>query len=264
MTRAVFHRLSLAILFLVALAVIDAFLGVLEPPNLFRLARGQTVPVSGDLTSPPIIGTRMGEDPTVEQVRAVLAYETDSPDLSLSLLELKGRMWRGELAAKTTAKSGQFGIKVYNQADPGEEEPVFVVRLFPDEAALRADLPSFSARYLGVRPLWLAFLGLVLGLGLLALSFVRSGREEAELQAQGIGSIYKLAKRKDEWEIIFGLGSEHGVHPGDRLLLLDRQRNVVGELTASRVGLDGSHATLPLDADVRPGYFVALAHAAQP
>ena len=264
MERKLFHRLSLVIFVLVILSVADTFMESIGPPNLFRVARGQTVPVSGDLSAPPVIGARMGEDPSVEEVRKLLACEIDSPDLTLSFLELKGRVWRGELTARLTADTGQFGFRVYNAVDPDREEPIYVVRLFPDQAALQADLPSFAARYLGVKPIWITFLALPLALILLFFSYLRSGREEEELQTQGIGSIYRLAKRKTDWEIIFGLGSEHGVHPGDRLLLLNRDRQIVGELTASRVGIDGSHANVPLDTDVRPGYFVALAEREPP
>lgn len=259
MKRKIFHRLSLGILLLIILSVADAFLGSMEPSNLFRVPRGQTIPVSGDLTNPPVIGARMGEDPSPEDIKGLLGWETDSPDLALRILELKGRVWRGQLSARATADTGQYGFRVYNLADPGQQERIYVVRLFPDQADLQADLPSFAARYLGIKPIWITFLGIPLAMLLFFFSYLRSSREEAALQTQGIASIYKLAKRKTDWEIIFGLGSEHGVHPGDKLLLLDRQRHVVGELTASRVGIDGSHATVPLDTDVRPDYFVALA-----
>lgn len=260
MEAKLFHRLALIVFMVFVLSVGDACLSTLDPSNLYRIAPGQTVPVSGDLIEPPLLGARMDNpDPTPEEITGLISYETDSPDLSMTLLELKGRVWRGTLTARPTAKSGQYGFKVYNLSDTSQEQPIYVVRLFPDAAALQADLPSFAARYLGIRPIWITFGTLPVGILMFLLSFLRSGREEEALQARGVGSIYKLAKRKTEWEIIFGLGSEHGVHPGDRLLVLDRKQQVVGELTASRVGIEGSHATLPLDADIRPGYFVALA-----
>lgn len=259
MSSKAFNRIALIIFAVVLLSVIDSCSAAFGPPRVFRLTPGETILVSGDLDDAPMIPNRWLEEPDMETIRGHLGYTANTPGLKLNFIELRGRLWRGELDL-SNADPGDYTLQVFNAASKTKDmEPVYTVRLFPDRESLRADLPSFSERHLNIRPIMIFFMALPLALAMLFFSHLRSGREEAALQARGIGSVYKLARSKAGWEIMVGLGSAHGVHPGDRLRILDKNMRDVGELQVSRVGREGSNGVLPLDANIRSGYFVALA-----
>jgi hypothetical protein len=260
MSSKAFNRLSIAVFILVVLSVADACIGVFGSPYVFRVALGQTVLVSGDISDAPVILDRWRKEPDVETVNRLLGYTSTSQYLRLKFLEVRGRMWRGELEADIAAPVGQYSLQVFNAASKTpQEEPEYTIRVFPDQAALQGDLSSYTERWFGFKPIWIFFITLPVALLLLFLSHRRSTVEEARLQARGIGNLYKLARRKDDWEVLIGLGSAHGVRPGDHLRVLDRKMNDVGEIVIDTVEREGSSATLPLDADIKAGYFVALA-----
>ena len=259
--KTVFHKFAISLFVLILLVAVDAMRSGFEPDTLFRAAAGESVPVGGKLSVSP---EDLAEIRDFDSAKAAeyLEAKLDTPDAQVQLLELQGRIWRGEVTVADEVRSGEYSLQVLPRgANPQEDATLYRLRLFPDGRALRRDLPSFCERDLGVRPFWL-FVGLLpLGLGCLGLSFLFSSREDARRQALGLGSIYKLARRKHAWEVLFGLGSRHGVRPGERLLLLDSRRRVVGDLVAAKVGPEASHAEVGLETAIEPGFLVARADA---
>ena len=69
--------------------------------------------------------------------------------------------------------------------------------------------------------------------------------------------IYKLARRKDHWELVFGLGSEDGIGEGSILEVRDVKGRLVGTVTPTRVTRETAEARLALDADISPYHLVA-------
>lgn len=259
--RTLFHKLAISIFLLLLFVAADAVRGGFGSDTLFRAAAGQIVPIGGKLNvSPEDLAEIRDFDP--EKATTYLEYSLGTHDAEVRLLELQGRIWRGELIVSRGVAGGEFNLRLMPKGgSPDEDTTTYKVRLFPDAEALRLDLPSVSERRLGVRPFWLFLLLLPLGLGCLGVSFLLSNREDSRNQAAGLGPIYKMARGKECWKIIFGLGSVHGVRDGDRLLILDKGGQVVGDLVAGKVGPEEAHAEVDLKIDLAPGFLVARADA---
>jgi len=259
--RSVFHKLAIAIFLLVIFAAADTFRGGFGSDTLFRAAAGETIAIGGKLSvSPEDLAEIRDFDP--EKASTYLDTSLGTHDAEVRLLELQGRIWRGELTVGRGAAGGEFLLRVMPKGgSPDEDATIYQVRLLPDAEALRLDLPSFCERRLGIRPFWVFLSLLPLGLGCLGVSFLLSNREDGRKQAAGLGPIYRMARDKESWKIIFGLGSVHGVHDGDRLLLLDKTGKVVGDLVAEKVGPEAAHAEVDLKIDLAPGFLVARSDA---
>jgi hypothetical protein len=66
-----------------------------------------------------------------------------------------------------------------------------------------------------------------------------------------------MAYRKTGWEILFGLGSDHGLRNGDVLQLLDaRQRHVGCDIVAFHVGPQSGEAVVDPAVKLGPGFMV--------
>ncbi|MUM77603.1 hypothetical protein GKC30_08160 [Pseudodesulfovibrio sp. F-1] len=264
MTTRTFNRIALLGIALLVFSVIDSCTAAFGTPYVFRMTPGDTVLVSGDLLDTPAIPNRWLEEPSLETIRSHVDFTRETPGLHIDFIELRGRLWRGYLQIDSVTP-GQYTFQVFNTASKEPEvEPLYTVRVFADRDALRADMPSISERYLDIRPVLIFFMAMPLTMLLLYLSFRQSGKDEALLISQGIGSVYKLAKSKIGWDVMVGLGSDHGVNPGDTLRILDRKMHEVGELKVETVGPEASGGLLPLDANIKSGYYVALPGAVVP
>lgn len=192
----------------------------------------------------------------------VLAQHADTAGLDIHFLELRGRIWRGELTVGPDTPLGPHKVTVFPREAlgsdaPPEEPSVVLVTVYPDAAAIRQSHVSLCERYLGFGPWWLVTAVAILACVVLWRQFLLSGEADAKLQASGLGPIYKLARDKDHWELLFGLGSRHGVREGEVLALLDQKRVRVGQVTAVRVGEESAQARLGFDAAISPYYLVA-------
>jgi hypothetical protein len=66
-----------------------------------------------------------------------------------------------------------------------------------------------------------------------------------------------MAYRKTGWEILFGLGSDHGVRNGDVLQILDARHRPLGiAVTAFHVGTQSGEAVVDPKVKLRPGFLV--------
>ncbi|WP_027366537.1 hypothetical protein [Desulfocurvibacter africanus] len=255
-----FNGIAILTLVILTLAFLDASIsGFLEPDTLFRAMPGDIIPVNG-LLEKDVDGAQKTSGFPEERFdpNTLLKVTLSNQTVRIHFEELKGRMWRGTLTIPDATKPGEQQFWVHGRYNsPSTDDEVYVLRVFADEASYRADFKSLSMRWLGVRP-WIAAASLFpVGILLLGGSFFMTGRAEAQRQTLGIGSIYKLAKHDEHWEVIFGLGSKHGVREGDRLLVLNASRSPVADLVAQKVRADFSIAQLSLDAKIEPGYFVA-------
>lgn len=199
----------------------------------------------------------------------VLAYAADAPGISIHFQELRGRVWRGELTVADGTPPGRHTVRVFPKemlaTPPPSEEPSTVkVQVFATPAALRASHMSLAERFLGVGPWWVIMGIIPLAGVLLVVTFRQGGADEARLRARGLAPIYKLARNKDHWELVFGLGSEHGVQEGEHLELRDPNDRLVGMVTALRVKRESSEARLDLDADISPFHLVGKASTPSP
>lgn len=188
-----------------------------------------------------------------------ITYSSDNPSIGLDFLECKGRIWRGRLEVDPEAAEGDYSLTVFPKRTlPDQDTPVYKVRIFRDNDRYRASFKSFSRKHFGVAPWWISIGTLPLVLLCLALSHHFSGKTEALLVRHGIGPIYKLVRRKNAWEITFGLGENHGIKLGDRLLLLDEKMESAGEIIVTAVGAEESQASVDLSQKIAPTYLIAM------
>ncbi|MGD8366245.1 MAG: hypothetical protein PVG78_01275 [Desulfobacterales bacterium] len=261
------RSLLIAVVFgLIFLSMGDTFVAtVFEPSQTFSVVTGKGRIVSGKLAGTihpvdvpgarPFLSNRI-EDPVL--LEKVLAYRPHHESFSLRFIELKGRLWRARLLTDGGAGSGEFPIQVYQTVSPPEPgAPPFVVRLFEDEAALRKSRVSLFRRYAGIDPWWVTMVLLPAVCWFFFRAWKKTGKEDECLQARGLGPIYRLAKQKEGWDLIFGLGAFHGIRSGDRLQVLDADGRPTGqELVAEKVQNESARSRMPVDADIRPDYLI--------
>ena len=258
-------RITLAVLFVMLLAMVDILVdAIFDRGHVFKAVAGTRELISGKLMGSvkpytpqnAILSNEVNDPGLLEEI---LVCEPPNPVFHIRFLQLKGRIWRAELLSDSGGAPGDYPIRIYQRSvGPDPDMPPAQVRIFADAQALRASQASVFRRYLGVAP-WAVAAAL---LPVVALLFYRTLKAAdgsvSALQAQGFGPIYKMAYRKTGWEILYGLGSAHGVHPGDRLELLDARRRPVGHrIVATRVGPESAEALVDPSVPLRPGWLVA-------
>lgn len=259
-----YQKAAMAFAFIALLAVVDGLAkGIRDPNDTFRVVAGSETFINGklDLTL-DVDGIKSHSEVSraddLKLLNDYLRYIASSPEIQIEFLELQGSLWRGVVRAPRFTPEGEITFQAYAKGQPpGEKTPHSTLRVFDSEERLRADLPSLVMRYLGVEPWWMLVGSLPLAALFGFLVFRAQSDEEDELIARGVGPIYKLAKRKEGWEVLFGLGERQGVRVGDELCVLAPDGRTVGALKATKVGPTSSHATLDLAMEIGPDYLVA-------
>lgn len=265
-------RLNQALLLVTVAAMLDTCaLSLRSSPRVFRVVAGRTVPVSGKLegrlapspTPGSIFGGNRISDPAV--LNRLLMAEPLRPELGIEFIERNGRIWRGRLHARPGAREGDYAIHVLQAGEKPGGENLYRVQVFADAAAKQRADPSFSGRYLGIAPWWVALALVPPVLAMLALSWRNSRRREQRLHRRGIGVIYKLARRKDHWELMAGLGTEDGIRAGDQVWLLSRDLQPVAAIRVDQAGPRHLTATIDLEVPATPdGHVGRMADALPP
>jgi hypothetical protein len=265
-------RFTLALTIVLALAMADILIdAVFDRGQVFKVVAGARELISGKLMGSikpyapknAILGNQVDDPALLEEI---LICEPTHPAFHIHFLELKGRIWRAELLSDSGAAPGSYPIYVYQRSvgrDP--DMPALQVKVFSDAGALRASQASFFRRYLGIAPWAVAGVLAPLVAFLFYCALRASDGSVTALQAQGIGPIYKMAYRKTGWEILFGLGSDHGLRNGDALELLDAHRQPINHrIVAFHVGPQSGEASVDASVKLGPGYLVYRPQSAGP
>ena len=235
------------ILFLAA--VLDTIVGGhIAGKTTFRVVPGSRVPISGNL----ILPVRHSEE---------VRFHFDRPGPILTVAEVKGRFWRGELDVPVGTAEGVYGLYAAGAASPGPattEAPVCRVIVYPNAAAMRAAAPSIIRRVTGIAPWWLAIGAAPLLLVCLGLSFLIAGQREAMLNRQGMLPIVKLARRKGHWEVAIPLPVDPTVASGSDLTVVSRTLQPVARMTVTGTDNGLLAGRIDLDAKVAPDGYVQL------
>lgn len=256
--------LTMAVFCLLALAMADILIDAVgNRANIFKAVAGTVVPISGKLMGsiqPYAPQNALFDNRILDPARLdeILVCEPAYPAFHIHFIELKGRLWRAELQADSGAAAGEYPIFIRQRSlPPDPETPPLQVRIFTDQGALDANQTSLFRRYLGIAP-WVAAVVLLPAALLLAYRTYRSAEGSiSALQARGLGPIYRMAYRKTGWEILFGLGSDHGLRNGDVLEILDAGHRPVGtEIVAFRVGPQSGEAVVDPAVKLAPGFMV--------
>jgi hypothetical protein len=263
--RTTVQRIAVVFFVLFALSVLDLMAFILaESKTVFKVVAGKEIEVSGKLAEPidrNLLEPSPGNGNTQPvDINHVLTHRPGDRSFTLRFTGVEGRLWRGVIRVAPFAEPADLPFQVLpHGAAEKAESPMYHLFVYPDEAAYRRSCLSLTKRWTGIDPLWLPLLLLPAGLLLFVAVFKASREEDRRLQERGIGPIYKLARGKDRWEIVFGLGASHGVRAGDRLLLMDAKGQPVGEIVAAEVAVDYGTAQLPRDSRVRADFMVARA-----
>ncbi|MFH2218992.1 MAG: hypothetical protein ABII68_04955 [Pseudomonadota bacterium] len=260
------RKVAVLVLILLALSILDTLIMVVTGSKYtFKAVAGNPVYISGKLTAPvdenrvkyytQIAGTKPNRTPYDE----IITYTPQYDFFRLRFLEAKGRLWRGVLESAKSAPQGDYVVSLFQEAEGFDEKaPKFTIRLFQNDRAYRKSFSSLSQRYFGFAPFWMTLVLFPLALYCIYITMREGGKELEALQSEGVGPIYKLAKRKTDWEVVFGLGSQHGVRPGDHLVVLNKHREPVGEIVATEVESESTNATYPLADPIAPDYLIAI------
>lgn len=218
--------------------------------NVMHVLPGQVEPIDGPLAEK----TKVGE----------LSYESDSPDLKIVFDEthagfwLGGQMWRGKLLVGRQIQPGKYTISV-RPKDPLADKPplVYRVNVYSDRNAWRQNSTSYCTRYANLSPWWViigSFGSLVL-IG--ALIFLMSGRVDALMAKSGKAEVYRATRVPNGYLVGFGLGTDHGVHPGSRLTLYDQNGRHVGQIEVTEASARDAVGFGEFNQEIRAGFMIS-------
>lgn len=250
--RTLLGRVAALFCLLALAAVLDGVVSKFrEPANVLDVLPGSTVDANGPAAA------------TVTKVEDLESL-SDSPHFNLTFEAvhsgyfLGGNMWRGRLAVAPAASPGKYVLAVRAKGQKPDQPPFLLrVNVHPNPAGLKQSSKSLVRRTLGISP-WLAaalclpFIGLAGG-----MVFLFSRKLEAALAKQGVAEIYRVARGEGSSEIAFGLGTEHGVTPGDHLNVLDPTGRAVGVAEVLTASAQDAVGAVQGNLEVKAGYYVA-------
>lgn len=236
------------------LGLLDGLVAQLRTPaNLLHTLPGTTVPLDG----PAPAAAQVPADLTAkDDTRRPEALKVQVTDLHRGYF-LGAHRWRGTLTVSPDLPPGRYALAVFAAQNPGQGGAVFGVVVHPDQESLRRSSLSLLQSHLDLSP-WKLSLGCVpLILAAFALVFFMSQRLEGLLAGQGLAEIYRVVRKEGFLEVAFGLGTDHGVGPGQRLKLLGPDRRQVGEVEVRESSPRDSWGVIGADQEVTPGFLVS-------
>jgi hypothetical protein len=241
--------------FLVGILLVAAMLDVVIARhrtefNVMHVLPGQVEPIDGPLA----------EKTTVEE----LAYQSDTPDLKVSFDEthtgfwLGGQMWRGQLVVGSQIRPGKYTLSVMPKDPVSDRRPlVYRVTVYPDYAIWRQNSKSYLTRYCGVSPWWV-IVGSFGSLALLGgIIFLMSGRVDALMAQSGRAEVYRVRRVPNGYELSFGLGTDHGVHPGSKLTLFNQNGQPLGQIEVLEASARDAVAQGEFNQEIQDGFMVS-------
>ena len=239
---------------LASLAILDGLISKFrEPVNVLHVLPGDLVDIDGPIPE------------NIKRTEA-LTYISDSPYLLVAFEVIHpgyfmgGNMWRGRLAVDRNLLPGKYTITVrpkdYPANKPGYQ---FRVVVYPDALSQRAAFRSVIKSQTGISPYLVAAAFLPLILITLGVVYILSQRITVLQAEAGLAEIYRVAGEEGQYLVTFGLGTKHGVSPGDQVTVLDPEGNYVGTAQVQESSDQDSVGKVTLDRDIRPGYLVCLA-----
>jgi hypothetical protein len=271
--KKTFRRFSITFFIVFLLTLIDMVAFILtDSKTVFKVVAGGETEISGKLTDPidpnelRPLPDQSGGPLANRDLNRLLAVSPENRHYAIQFTGVNGRIWRGILKTEPFAAPADLAFHVLQTGKPEEPRPIiYHVFIYPDEASYRHSYLSLTKRWTGIDPLWAPLMLLPMGVLIFWIGFRIARQEESDLQAGGVGPIYRLVKQKEHWEVVFGLGSRQGIRPGDTLQVLDSQHRAVGEIVAREVAVDHATATIDRQTPIRADYLIArVERAAKP
>jgi len=252
------------LLLLILAAMLDTCAAAYRSPKrLFAAVAGAQMAISGQLEGKVAPTGKSGDmfsqnkvtDPALLQ--RLLRVAPVHHEFDIRFVERNGRMWRAILTVRQGAAEGDYPFRVLQPEGDAMEEPPYNVRIFNSAAARRASDPSYTVRLVGIEPWWLILAVFPPLAVLMAMSWRNSRAEERRLRQRGIGTIYKLARRREHWELVGGLGRADGLQGGDPVYLLRPNHDLLAQTVVQQVADDHFTAQVALTVPVTPDCLVA-------
>ena len=257
-------RLYPILMVLILAAMLDTCVASFRAPkHLFAAVAGEEMAISGELegqVAPSGVGGTVFDENKITDpalLKTLLRVSPEHRGLAIRFVERNGRLWRALLTVQPGVAVGDYAFQVLQPDEVGLDEPTYTIRVFASAAARQASDPSYTVRLTGIEPWWLILAVLPPLAILMARSWQTSRAEERRLRSMGIGTIYKLARHKDQWELVGGLGYADGLRKGDPVCLLRPNHALLAEATVLSVKTDYFTAYVDLAVPVKPDCLVA-------
>ena len=251
--RAVLQKTSSIFLLIVVICLIDSCQAKFRQPiNILHLLPGETETVSGILNR------------HVKDVNE-LKHKSNSNLITLSITSTYSGFWfgtpgwNGQLTVNPDIAPGLYTLTVAPEENtPKDEQFVLYVAVHPDAASLRKTFTSLIMRFSGVHPWKIVAFMLPLTILTFGAVFLLSRKIESLMANSGSAEVFWMRVADEGYEIAFGLGTKHGIRPGDRLSLFNDKSEKVGTVEVRKVSKSNSVAMAGFDSEVRTGYMVSV------
>jgi len=249
--RTLAGKIAAVFIILMFVALFDGLVAKFRQPfNEYEVLPGDVVALTGPLP----------EDVALQD----LTYSSNSENVQVSFLEthrgfwLGGAMWRAELRVSPQIPPGKYALTVRPGHMVSDQPPLrFDIVVYPDSLSMQQNSRSFIQRYAGESP-WIVSGMFVALIGLtLVVIFYLARQLENLLAHRGQAEIYKVQRLEEGYAIAFGLGTGHGISPGDQVTVLDPKGNSVGTAQVEKCSTQDSVGFAALDQDIRPGFLVS-------
>jgi len=146
------------------------------------------------------------------------------------------------------------------QKAPVSQKPPFVFRIkvHKDNFSLLQNSTSFIKRYSGVSPWWIIAFFSPMTIFALFIVFLLSKKMEYLMAKGGEAEVFWIKAGTAACEIAFGLGTKHGVKPGDRLTVFNKSGQPIARVEVQKSSETDSVAIAGFDSGVRAGYIVSI------
>jgi hypothetical protein len=218
--------------------------------NVMHVLPGQAEPIDGPLAEKTSV--------------AELSYQSDSPDLKVVFDEthagfwMGGQMWRGKLLVGSQIQPGKYTLSVSPKNPVSDRPPlVYRVTVYADYYAWRQSSKSYLTRYCDLSPWWVIAVSFASLLLIGGFIFLMSGRVDALMAKSGKAEVYRATRTPNGYEVSFGLGTDHGVHPGSRLTLYDQNGSHIGRIEVTETSAQDAVGLGEFNQEIKAGFLVS-------
>ncbi|HAA05308.1 MAG TPA: hypothetical protein DCZ69_05280 [Syntrophobacteraceae bacterium] len=248
--RDVLGKLGTLWCILLAVSLLDAVTAKFrESPLVSHVMPGEVI----QLTNP------VGE-PNAKMDDLVIVGNTPTIAISVDAIRpsfwFGGAMWHARVEVSSTAAAGDYPIRIYPRGVPEAKVPAHHVIVHADQQSYYGSSTSFIRRFLRYSPWQLAAIWALCVVATLSGLYLLSRFVDRLMALEGRASIYLVRSVDDGQEILFGLGSKHGVETGRRVDVLDGSGHWVGFGEVRKVDETDALAWVQTDVVVIPGFTV--------
>lgn len=237
---------------LLAVTLLDAVISRFrEPPQVFHVLAGETIQVTGPVG-----------DQTAKIDDLIIAGNPPTVTISIDAIRFGfwfgGAMWHARVAVSSTTAAGDYPVRIHPREIPVEKVPALHIVVHSDAVSYRQSSKSAIRRVSGLSPWWLTLVWALCAVGTFFAVYGLSQKVDQLLALQGRAAIYLVRPGDEGQEIVFGLGSRHGLTVGSNLDVLDKTGHWIGFAEVRKVSEEDGLAWVNADLQVGPGAMVVV------